>query len=50
LLDFDESAKMSMHMAAEEMGITLPKNIWEIFVDINETLCWKSKKSCNNQA
>ena len=40
LLDFDESAKMSMHMAAKEMGITLPENIWEIFVDINEVL-WK---------
>lgn len=40
LLDFDESAKMSMQIAAEEMGITLPENIWEIFVDINEVL-WK---------
>lgn len=40
LLDFDESAKMSMHMAAKEMGITLPENIWEIFTDINEVL-WK---------
>lgn len=40
LLDFDESAKMAMQLAAEEMGITLTENIWEIFVDINEVL-WK---------
>lgn len=38
LLDFDESAKMSMHMAAEEMGITLPENIWEVFQEVNKCL------------
>ena len=46
LLDFDESAKMSMHMAAKEMGVTLPEDIWEIFVDINEVL-WKDLEQGN---
>lgn len=40
LLDFDESAKMSMTMAAKEMDVILPENIWEIFVEVNEVL-WK---------
>ncbi len=38
LLDFDESAKMSMAMAAEKKGILLPDNIWEVFQQVNKGL------------
>ncbi len=38
LLDFDQSAKMSMAMAAEKMKIDLPENIWEVFQRVNRGL------------
>ena len=38
LLDFDESAKMSMAMAAEKKGLLLPDNIWEVFQEVNKGL------------
>ncbi len=38
LLDFDESAKMSMSMAAEKKGILLPENIWNVFQEVNKGL------------
>lgn len=38
LLDFDESARMSMAMAAEQMGIVLPNHIWDAFQHVNKGL------------
>lgn len=38
LLDFDESAKMSISIAAEKKGLLLPENIWEVFQKVNKGL------------
>ena len=40
LLDFDESSRVSMYAAAEQLGIALPEGFYQVFKRINDSL-WK---------